>query len=417
MKILFLAPDHLPYKTGNGVAVHMYGIIRSLQLAGACITVLPIGFGLDESKHGNQVTHLESIQVKVVKRNEYSQRPSAAGFGLVRSAFWPREKDFFVLAEDNQNLLAKLVAHEKFAAIATYDWSTLFGGNFNAGVKKLAFLVDLIEEYVELQRQSKPTFSLRYRFRDYLRRRPTPSKIRWCYERLNSFDAVIESAVHHAKTLRNRGVKNVHHIPHPMVPPERFVPYHPQPGKTLSILIPGSLKGIASKKGFEFFLDEILPRFDKRRKDLLTEYRFRIVGHGEMDSKLRGRLCERPDVDFVGFVEDIESEYRNADIVLVNIPIPHGYRTRIAEVFGQGRCVVAHSANCAGMPEIVHNRNALTSANAEGMVKNLILAINDGKLRVLISQNARKSFDESYSYLAMKDRFCALLAENPGQVQ
>ena len=94
-----------------------------------------------------------------------------------------------------------------------------------------------------------------------------------------------------------------------------------------------------------------------------------------MDSfETRLRLHPPKNVEVVGFAENIVDEYRRTDVFLVTVPVEQGFRTRIAEAFSYGMCVVAHSANCAGMPEVIDGNNALTAADPDELCARLVSA-------------------------------------------
>ena len=121
-----------------------------------------------------------------------------------------------------------------------------------------------------------------------------------------------------------------------------------------------------------------------------------------MLTELRERLDQQPEIEFIGFADDVSEEHRLSHFMLVAIPTPVGFRTRIAEAFGYGQCVVAHSANCEGMPEIKNGENALCADNGKDVADLMISAINDGELRMKVAQAARDTFDDQYSIKAMQ---------------
>jgi len=116
-----------------------------------------------------------------------------------------------------------------------------------------------------------------------------------------------------------------------------------------------------------------------------------------METTLRNRLEQEPLVDFVGFVDDIEEAYKGADIILVNIPMTLGFRTRIAEAFSYGLCVVTHAANAEGMPEIQDGENAVSSSNPEVIVDELVRLIKHPDARCELGENAKLAFDYEIS--------------------
>jgi glycosyltransferase involved in cell wall biosynthesis len=168
-------------------------------------------------------------------------------------------------------------------------------------------------------------------------------------------------------------------------------------GAVARVLMIGSLKGIASRSGFEYLARELLPRLERRAKEMRRAYEIRVVGHGSLQATTKRELERCPSVKIVGFVDDAAKEFEAADFVLVTIPTRFGFRTRIADSFGYGQCVVAHAANCAGMPEVVDGHNVLAAEDPEALADRFVRAVNDASLRKRLGAAARQTFIECYS--------------------
>jgi len=239
---------------------------------------------------------------------------------------------------------------------------------------------------------------------------------KYCYKYLRKYDLILEHAYHHAVELKNDGFKNVHYLPHPLpVPKLENMTGIKKPVRfddgLVTVLIAGSLKGASSRVGFEFFLSEIVPGLLNRNSEINFPYKFRIVGHSNLLPSLKKRVEKVENLEFIGFVKNIEEEYQRADIMLVAIPVKHGFRTRIAEAFSYGMCVVAHGANCEGMPEIKDGYNALTANEPEILTSKLIEAINNPDLRIKLRRNARKTFINNLSIDVATKKLSKLMAD------
>ena len=131
------------------------------------------------------------------------------------------------------------------------------------------------------------------------------------------------------------------------------------------------------------------------QNELDTEFRF--VGHGVMRADIKQRILLNPSCNLVGFVEDLVDEWKFADIVLVTIPIEHGFRTRIAEAMSYGKCVIAHIANSKGMPELEDGYNCILAKDGVGLAE----AIYDLKFRKerrrILEINAINTFNSEIS--------------------
>jgi glycosyltransferase involved in cell wall biosynthesis len=397
MKILFFVSAYYPHPTGNGSSVLMHGFITCLQQLGYEIIVVPVSLRYtDKNQKNHHKNSLEKEGIEILFFGLEKIKKTKSFFAKARALFWPIQSDSFYSNLSEKKDLVKYIKDNNINHVLSYDWESLAVIYNLENVKKIASLVDLIDEVHDLRWKGLGQFSifqLPIKLYSILKSR---KKSHFAYEHLKSVDLIVEHAYQHAEKLIHKGFKNVHYIPHPLPQRNEFVKKDNNQDQ-VQILIMGSLKGIASRLGFEFFLNEVLPRLKQKKEKLTNEITFRIVGHGEMIPSLKQKLVEEPWVKFVGFVENIEEEYQNCDLTLVNIPVAHGFRTRIAECFSYGLCVVAHAANAEGMPEIKDEINAMISSDPELFVDKLIRVINDKSLRETLGNNARQTFNTSIS--------------------
>jgi len=398
MKMIFFAGGKLPYKTGNGSSVLTYALINCYRKLGFEITVVPTHIRYDDKQE--QLMHqnyLEQAGIKVKTFDDIEHpRKVTSRLTRLKQTINPKMDDYYHYSHSSKPELLSFLdkLDKKNTILVAYSWSAVVLISNIKGFFKIASIVDPIEKYLELRRDLKPEGiyqNIRYKMNLWrARKQPT-----YAYEALQKMNVIIEHAYHHTLTLIEKGYKNVYYLPHPLPVREAIEPQTRKNNTT--ILISGSLKGTASRHGFLFFLNEIFPRFKKRRHELSTDVIFRIVGHGKMETTLRNRLEQEPLVDFVGFVDDIEEAYKNADIIMVNIPVTLGFRTRIAEAFSYGLCVLTHAANAEGMPEIQDGENAISSSNPEVLVNGLVRLINTPDTRYELGENAKLTFDYEMS--------------------
>ena len=426
MNVLFLSSGRLPHPTGNGVSVLTFGLISCLKNLGLNIIVVPVGLGYtnhkEEQSHknylvDNHVTVMEFTELKSLKRSKNI-------FDSLRKIVLPKESDYFYCSDSEREGLISFIQEKQIRIVLSFDWQALPIVHELKDVYLIASLVDPIGAVFKLRRKMLKQHSLKgllFELMSLLRGRDME---KYALKYLKDYDLILEHAYHHAIELKNNGFNNVHYLAHPLpvptlqavlggnsIPTSRDgIGTRYQKG-LVTVLIAGSLKGVSSRLGFEFFLSQILPRLNKRKGQVRYQYKFRIVGHGKMIPSLKKRFEKIENVEFIGFVENIEDEYQKADIMLVTIPVKHGFRTRIAEAFSYGMCVVAHAANCEGMPEIKDGYNALTASDPNELTAKLIEAINNPELRVTFGANARETFINSLSIEAATKKMSKLLVD------
>lgn len=398
MNMIFFVSQKLPYKTGNGNSVLTHALINCYLKLGFKITVVPVhlryGNKQEQLMHAN---YLEQSGIRVKTFDDIEKfRSTTSRLTRIRQIINPQADDFFHYSYTSKPELLSFLdtLDKKNTILVAYAWEAVALISNIKGFFKIASIIDPLEKHLEL-RNKLTIVGVYQKMRHKMNLWRGRKKPAYAYEALREMNIIIEHAYHHTLSLIEKGYKNVYYLPHPLPVQEAIKPQTRENDTTM--LISGSLKGTASRHGFQFFLNEILPLFKKRTHELSTDVTFRIVGHGKMETTLRNRLEEEPLVDFVGFVDDIEEAYKGADILMVNIPVTLGFRTRIAEAFSYGLCVVTHAANAEGMPEIRDGKNAISNSNPETLVDELVRLINAPDACHELGENAKLTFDNEMS--------------------
>ncbi len=399
MNIAFLCSSVMPHKTGDGSSVLMYGLLNIFKELGNQVYVIPVSYRKDEEHLKKSCDFLtnQGFEVRLLD-DFYKIKTSHGKLTTVREIVFPKPSDHYYVAQEEKKELNAFIKEANIDVVVGYSWEALGLMHNLKGVKKIASVVDLLNHRYEQRLNGLKHYQGYHKLKSTLMLRRERNMFDYTVSFLKEMDAIIEHAFQHADELRDIGLKNVYYIPHPLTPKEEnFLSLEDKNDKHINVLILGSLKGIASRLGFEYFLDHLLPELKKQQEKLKKPMRFRIVGHGKMLPSLKERLLKEDNIDFIGFAESVEDEYKIADIMLVNIPISHGFRTRIAEAFSYGMCVVAHAANAEGMPEIKNGYNAATSADPKILANELIALANQPQKRYEMGQNAINTFNEEVS--------------------
>ena len=404
-KILFLATERYPATTGNGVSMGQYSWLQAFNALGMEVVVAPVFLSYPQ------------LGVKRTERQGFSRLGFRCCLELeeglphllprlrmVQQAVWPTRAGAFPGLACLRQHLRELLERENPDLLVVFGWASVTLANpLSRCFPSVAIVVDLPAGNLESRWAGLAQLPAGRRWREVLRLTSGRRLWRWGITDLRPFRMVVEHAAHHAKLLRELGLPDVRYVPHCMPEPHNAadIGIEPPEDAEIRVLMLGSLKGATSRLGFEFLLNPLLPELRAGAGSIQKPFRIRIVGHGEMLSALRSRLEQQPEIEFGGFAQDVAAEYRNAHVMLVVIPTEVGFRTRIAEAFGYGKCVVAHSANRAGMPELQDGVNCLHTEDGPGLAERLVSAMNDGALRRRLAAGARNTFESSYSPAAM----------------
>lgn len=201
-------------------------------------------------------------------------------------------------------------------------------------------------------------------------------------------------AAHHAQMLRHWGVKHCRYFRSPVPDPDKC--YEKGRSRKLRVLHIGHLQGIATLTGIKVLVEEIVPRLEKA---LTTEgFEVHVVGgmlEAVPDTLLRKLM--HPVIKLRGQVTPADEEFRAADILIVPTPIELGIRVRIISGFSHGCAIVAHRANCAGIPELKDGENCLLGENGVELAAACLRLREDPVLVKKIADGARATFERHFS--------------------
>lgn len=411
-RLVFVATERLPHRTGNGVSVLQHGLVECFRALGYAITIVPLSIQYAKREHEQE--HRAALRAEGMEVIDLpGSRRTSSLLSPVRKArrlFGRTREDLIPFSEEASRRLNQIVRERNAELVLGFGWASVALTASVCGALRVASIVDLISSINAIRQEERGARSVARKLYDFVGDREWAAAHVEGLRQLRRFDMVLEHAYHHTKELEADGFRHVHYLPHPMTisSPLGFEPKDPA---MIRVLMPGSLKGMASIKGFEFLLDELLPRIRARSAEIAHPFKIRVVGHGQLPQRLHAALLATPELDFGGYVDDMDTELRAASIVLVTIPVTLGFRTRLAEACGHGMCCVVHSANSAGMPELVDGKNVLSSDAPDALASRLIAAINDGARRRELGTSARTTFETEYSVASAIPRLRQWLEE------
>ena len=215
---------------------------------------------------------------------------------------------------------------------------------------------------------------------------------------LSGCEAVGFFAAHHAEWVRKNGVPACLYLRTPV--PDVTGPEWESlrsiglPRHKPKILMIGHLKGTATLSGLYLFAEEILPLLEERLGP--GGFEVHVVGDYALPPDL-ARLLAKPSVRLRGHVEPADQEFLSSDVLLVPTPIELGCRVRILVGWSFGCCVVAHEANAHGIPEMVHEKNALVASDGQGLADGIIRALRDSSTRRRLGVNGRRTYEQEFA--------------------
>ena len=416
MHVLVVMSGVLPFPSGvAGMPVAHWSVVKTLLDRGHTVSICTYGRSRldrhrDEAKQllesmGVRVHDLDS-QVPAEQRWRHPRRLRA-----LRMALWPNGNDLF------HNLcfvpaLQQTIQPESPDALYVVDFNSAFAVSQLANRPPgLAAVTNLNHVALAVRRRTQPAKTPRKRFYQLLntmaeRRLPTLE-----VQALKGFERVVDHAAHHAEWLRSKGVAQCTYLPHGVADAvgsechllrSRLQSTKSKP----SLLFIGRLDSTINQPALELLASEILPVLEAKLGP--DAFVLDIVGQGELLPSVAARL-ERPWVRIRGYVEDAQTEFLSCHVLLVPTPSELGFRVRVAEGFSYGCCVVSHSSNALGMPELVHEDNALLASDGRGLAMNVVRVFRDSDLRCRLEHRARDTYEQKLDAGLICNRIAAEL--------
>jgi len=384
--------------SGSGASITLALIAAALRdrghEVGVCPVVYPEYVTPDGADHERQVEIASSLgyEVEPVVSDAWRERPVDRGVGArLRRAWRPEPDELYPQLHDAEAVRA---AVERLSPDAVFVYGfTALAASTGVGLPRFAATSD------------PPHESLRGRTLRRWRERPNPLRIareavslqaalraypRLAAELLRECEAVGAFGRHHAESLRRAGVPCGYYRT-PIGDPGP--PVTPPANERPRLLLIGHLRGTATLDGLRVFR-AMLPHLERTLGP--DGFEARVVGGYDPPAELQP-LLRHPAVRFAGFVEDVDAEFRAADVLVVPVSIRLGVRVRVLTGFSHGSCIVTHEANAYGIPELAHGRNALLGSSPAELAAQVVRAVREPELAGRLRRGARETYERFFT--------------------
>lgn len=402
---VLVVTDNIPNAQYGGGALTAWSVIRSLRQFGHSVTALLLlheRSAIDTAEAQGWLRALGQIDVAIETLTVPMATPRPPSWRrrlrVLRQLIAPTLEELYpsiCLAPH----VTDVVARVKPDALFAYHWVATAASYGVRGVPRMAIIGDLdhlLWRYRWRYASARwDRTGLELLARAVVTSRRVPALLR---RLLSDFEASGSFAAQHAAWLRHLGVASCVYV-HTPVDDLAGPDWHaarrlPSADRPLRILMVGHLKGLATRAGLSLCARDILPALERALGP--QGFEARIVGRFEPPAHLRQDLA-RPSVKLLGYVEDIRPEFFGADVLLVPTPIPISLRVRILTGMAFGCCVVAHTANRCGIPELSDGDNCLLASDGAGLARQIVRAWRDPALRRRVGEAGRRTYETSFS--------------------
>jgi glycosyltransferase involved in cell wall biosynthesis len=384
--------------SGSGASITLALIASALRDLGHEVTVCPIVYPEyvtpDGADHERQLEIASSLGYEVAPVVSEAWRERTADRSLsarLRRAWRPEAGALYPQLQDGE-AVAEAIERLSPDSVFVYGFAAL-AASTRVAAPRFAATSD------------PPQESLRGRTLQGWRERPSAVQVareavrlqaalraypRLAAEFLRGCEAIGAFGAHHAETLRRAGFPCGYYRT-PIADPG--APAVPPANERPRLLLVGHLRGTATLDGLRVF-QAMLPHLEAALGP--DGFEARIVGGYEPPPELHP-LLEHPAIRFVGFVDDVDEEFRAADVLLVPVSIRLGVRVRVLTGFAHGSCIVSHEANAHGIPELAHGQNALLGSSNKTLAAHVVTALQEPGLAARLRRGARETYERFFT--------------------
>lgn len=212
---------------------------------------------------------------------------------------------------------------------------------------------------------------------------------------LKSADKVIVSSGSSVGQMRALGIESSYQpYPWPHSPPRSNLHKRNHLSGKPTFLFCGGLNALGSKSALLFILKKLYPRLYRLWGD--NGFRIIIAGRGNPSAWTIDEMARRKEVDFRGFVEDLDTLMEECHGLIVPIDIPVGNRCRIVTALANGWLIIAHKFTQAGNPDLRDGENCYLVEDAAGFVNRMQMAFEEPDVAIQIRERAKVCYKENF---------------------
>jgi polysaccharide biosynthesis protein PslH len=163
-----------------------------------------------------------------------------------------------------------------------------------------------------------------------------------------------------------------------------------QSDSEISILSIASMDWKPNIDAVLWFCDEVLPKI----LDVNPSAVFKIIGRG-IPPEVQKRSS--PNVEIVGFVEDVRPDMERATVMVVPLRIGGGMRLKILDALAMKKAVVSTPIGCEGI-DVMDGVNISVAANSTEFAASVSTLLRDANLRLALGESGRELVESQYSW-------------------
>jgi sugar transferase (PEP-CTERM/EpsH1 system associated) len=212
------------------------------------------------------------------------------------------------------------------------------------------------------------------------------------------FDGVVAVSEQDKNLLEQQfGARNVFTIP-TGIDTEFFSPREDNVEKD-SLVFTGSMDWLPNEDAILFFAREILGKIRAE----VPGVKLTVVGRNP-SRRLINELKEYPEIDVVGWVEDVRPFISRHALYIIPLRIGGGTRIKVYEAMAMGKAVVSTAVGVEGLP-VADGVNVIIADDPDNFARSVIRVLRDREMRSRIEKGARDFVEKNVSWEKAAETF------------
>lgn len=205
--------------------------------------------------------------------------------------------------------------------------------------------------------------------------------------------SVVVSSKSSEAAMRAIGIAS-EYLPYPW-PEKEDTGAHPAPPDVPTFALFGSLSGLGSRSSFDTLIRDVYPMLLKAWGP--NGFRVLLAGVRSAPEWAAKAIAARPEMEFLGFVDDIVAFMRGCHAVVVPIAVPVGNRTRILTALAHRALVIAHRNTALGNDDLRSGDTCLLAASPEEFAAHLRFAVESPVEARAIAERGHAMYRQRYA--------------------
>jgi glycosyltransferase involved in cell wall biosynthesis len=385
MNILFLVNNTKISPNANGGASVYFSHLELLAKLGYKVHVLLVDFSDKPKAKISSTINPEYIQeiegfYSEISHFQVAQIHPKSIFDRIKTVVSAPEKfEYFFVNSQNEQLLKNYISTHKIDLVwAEWRWTAILAQYSNLTVP----IVYAHHDWEFKLRKLKSSLSLLEKFHLMQKKRVELTLVK-------NVSACVSASFTETEEIKAYGNSKALYIPLTY----QEIKTTPNDSKIPSIVHLGGMGTTANRIGLERFLEVCWNEL----KQKIPTIELKVIGNLKYASDSLKKRLEDPQIQCLGFVEDLQPELKAYDIHIIPWEYNTGTRTRIPLVFNYAQVLVVTKAAASCYPEVIHDENSILSDDLSQMTAQLLDLYKNQEKRIFIGDNARKTFQQYFT--------------------